>query len=484
MMDIIITENGLDFNDFERNFFKAGCELACNAFGAVLEGIDKRLESERDKKKYRHKGGRTTTIKTLMGEVSFSRIVYEYITEEGKKACIFLLDEYLGFDMIGAISSNLAEKIVENASNTSFRNTSKNISELTGQSISHTGAWKVVQSLGVKLKEEEQQLINDMKQNKLTPEKEVNVLFEEVDGVCINIQGTDGTKASKMLEMKVAVAYEGWNKTGKDRYELVNKTACVGFEGAAAFRQKKEALLSSEYNMDEIELRVLNGDGARWIKNTSDDSIVYQLDPFHKYQAVMKKVKDKEHRECILKLLRENKNEEVLLIIDALANSTEDEKQEKKLRELYVYFYENKDFLTPYQQRGIKLPLLPEGLEYRNMGTMEHHICDMIAQRMKHRKASWSKEGAENLGRLLVLKVCKKLQKALKRISKNVLPTTQTCEIIEVLSASKAPKKEGKGKDGNIRKGHIPFCDCASTNGRKAIQKMFELKDFYDLIYR
>ena len=118
------------------------------------------------------------------------------------------------------------------------------------------------------------------------------------------------------------------------------------------------------------------------------------------------------------------------------------------------------------------------------MGTMEHHICDMIAQRMKHRKASWSKEGAENLGRLLVLKVCKKLQKALKRISKNILPTTQTYEIIELLSASKAPKKDGKGKDGNIRRGHIPFGDCASTNGRKAIQKMFELKDFYDLIYR
>jgi len=72
-------------------------------------------------------------------------------------------------------------------------------------------------------------------------------------------------------------------------------------------------------------------------------------------------------------------------------------------------------------------------------------------------------------------------QKTLKRISKNVLPKTQTCEIIEIL---KAPKKNGKGKDGNSRKGHILFGNCAATNGRKAIQNMFELKVFYDLIYR
>jgi len=49
---------------------------------------------------------------------------------------------------------------------------------------------------------------------------------------------------------------------------------------------------------------------------------------------------------------------------------------------------------------------------------------------------------------------------------------------------SKVPKKEGKGKDGNIRKGQIPFKNCAVTNGRKAIRNMFEMKAFSELIYR
>lgn len=484
MSDNILTENGINFNEFERNFFIAGCELACEAFGGVLEAIDKRLAGERDRMRYRHKGTRRTTIKTLMGEVSFSRAVYEFMTDEGEKAFVFLLDEYLKMDTIGAISSNLAEKIAENASITSFRNTSKNVTEMMGQSISHTGAWKVVQRLGAKLGKEEERLIQAREQNQLSPQKEVKVLFEEADGVYINIQGKDRPKDSRKLEMKAAVAYEGWKEVSKDRFELVNKTTCVGFESAAAFRKKKEAMLAAIYNLDETDYRILNGDGAAWIKNTADDSVIYQLDPFHKHQAITRKIKDKGHRESILRLLNENKIDEMLTAIDALANSAEDEKQEKRLRELYTYFNENKNYLIPYQQRGITLPPPPEGIIYRNLGTMEHHICDIIAQRMKHRKASWSIEGAENLGRLLALKVCKKLHEAVQKLSKTVLPNEQSYAIMEELSAAKAPKKDGKGNGGNIRKAHRPFADCAVTGGRQAIKKMLDLKDFYDLVYR
>ena len=55
------------------------------------------------------------------------------------------------FDTIGLISTNLAEKIDENACISSFKNTAKNISTLTGQRISHTGAWNVTQQLGEKV---------------------------------------------------------------------------------------------------------------------------------------------------------------------------------------------------------------------------------------------------------------------------------------------------------------------------------------------
>jgi len=167
--------------------------------------------------------------------------------------------------------------------------------------------------------------------------------------VYINIQGKDRPKSGKKLEMKVAVAYEGWKKAGKDRYELVNKVACAGFEDAPEFYKRKEAMISREYNVDEIQMRILNGDGAAWIKHGIDDTVHYQLDPFHKHKAILRNVKEVEQRKSILELLNGNKIDESLEYIAGLVNNTEDEKEQKKLKDLYSYFKENRDGLISYQ---------------------------------------------------------------------------------------------------------------------------------------
>ncbi|HPA55074.1 MAG TPA: ISLre2 family transposase [Bacillota bacterium] len=484
MIDIIVDEKDLSFNRLEKEIYAFGCKVACEMLKNILEALDKKIAEERDKSIYRHKGTRDTSVKTLMGEVEFSRVVYESTDDEGNKAYIYLLDQLLGFDTIGLISTNLAERIVENASIASYRNAADNVTELSGQSISHGGVWNVVQALGQKVKESETELAKAAEKNQLCGEKEVPVLFEEADGVYINIQGNDRPKSGKKLEMKVAVAYEGWKEVGKNRYELVNKVACAGFEDISEFYRIKEAMIAREYNVDEIQMRILNGDGAAWIKHGIDDTVHYQLDPFHKHKAILRSVRDEEQRKTILNLLGDNKIDDALVYIAGLANDTEDEKEQKKLKELYSYFKENRDGLIPYQKRGLDIPEPPIGLEYRNLGTMEHHICDIIAQRMKHRKASWSIEGASNLGKLLAAKASRRLNEVVEKYSKIILPEEKTHEIIEILSSSKAPKKDGKGKDGNIHKGQRPFTNYPVTNGRKAIRSMFNMRNFSDLIYR
>ncbi len=484
MIDIIVNENELSFNSLEKEIFSAACEMACKVLTYILEEMDNKLAQERDKSKYRHKGKRQTTIKTLMGEVTFSRTIYEHIDDEGRKTFVYLLDKEMGFDTIGLISTNLAEKVVENVSITSFRNTAKNISELTGQGISHGGVWNVVQALGEKLKKDEDNHVKALERNQLCGEKQVPILFEEADGVWINMQGKDRPKSGKKLEMKVAVTYEGWKEVSRNRFELVNKMACAGFENTATFYKKKEAMISREYNTDEIEMRILNGDGASWIQHGVDDTVYYQLDPFHKYQAILRNVKDIEERKNIIKLIKENKIEDTLIYLNALATDEEDEKKRKKLRELHTYFKENSHGLIPYQERGLDIPTAPDGLVYRTLGTMEHHICDMIAQRMKNCKGSWSIKGGGNLAKLLVAKTCRRLHQLIENYSKIVLPEDKTREIIQVLSASNAPKVDGKGKDGNIHKGNIPFAECAVTNGKRSIRSMLSMKSFSDLIYR
>lgn len=484
MNKTILSEKGLDFNSLEKEIYSIGCQMAREMLQSILETLDAELSNERDKSKYRNKGKRQTTIKTLMGEVPLSRTVYKTKDDDGNKAFLYLLDEYMGMDTIGLVSTNLAEKIVQNAIISSYRNTSKNISELTGQRISHSGVWNVVQALGTKLKEEEDHLAKLAENNRLCGETEVPVLFEEADGVYINIQGKDRPDSGNKLEMKVAVTYEGWKEASAGRYELVNKNAYAAIENISEFRKKKEALIAKEYNVDEIQMRILNGDGAAWIKQGVGPDVHYQLDPFHKYKAITRNVSDKRKRDIIFNLVRNNEIDAALKYILNLIDIEKEGKELKKLKILYSYFSENREGLIPYQCRGLDIPEPPEGIAYRNLGTMEHHICDIIAQRMKHRKASWSIEGASNLGKLLAAKASNRLNETIERHSKICLSEDKTFEIIEALSASKVSLKDGKGKDGNIHKGQLPFTNYPVSNGRNAIRGMFNIKSYSDLIYR
>jgi len=482
-MNMILHENTIDFNSLERKIYEYGCSVACDILKDCFQKLDTMLMKSRDKAIYRHKGHRKTCIKTLMGEVEFSRAVYEVTGDENGKKFIYLLDETLNFDTIGLISTNLAEKIVENACITSFKNTAKNISTLTGQKISHTGAWNVTQRLGEKVAEQEKAMVNLYKSNKLHGCKEVKLLFEESDGVVVKLQGKDRKAKGKNVEMKVAISYEGWKKVGHDRFELDCKNAVCGIDTTTDFMNKKEAHIASIYNVDEIEMRIFNSDGAKWIKNLhADDTVQFQLDPFHVRQAVIRKVIDKNARTQINKFLDELKIDEMLDYIDAVANSIDDEKQEKKLRELHGYFIENKNGLIPYAKRGLKLPRVADGLVCRGMGACEHNVDLIVARRMKHHGASWSIAGANNLGKLLALKTSKTLTDTIKKLSQIILPESMTTDIIEILSSAKAPKKDGHGNE--FKNCSRPFVNASMTSGRKAILKMLDWQEIWDLVIR
>jgi len=484
MLEKILSGKEINFNQLEKEIFKIGCEYAQKITVQLLSIIDDKIAKSRDRSEYRHKGKRKTTLKTLMGEVEFERVIYETQNEEGEKAYVFLLDEVMKLETFGKVSTNLAFKIAENACISSFRNSAKNVTDMTGQSISHGGVWNIVQSLGEKIKEVENEYAKIAADGQIIGQKETKILFEEADGVWINIQGKDRPKKGRKLEMKVAVAYDGWEKRAKNRYELRNKIAIAGFEGSKEFQKRKEGVISSVFNTDEITIRILNGDGAGWIKTgLLDDTVHYQLDPFHLNREILRKIKNKEQKDAIIRILSEKRVEDGLIYLKAIAEMAEDEKNKEKLTELHQYLSNNKEGLIPYKERNLKLPPAPEGVEYRQLGTMEHHICDIIAQRMKHRKASWSIKGSENLGKILTQKVCKTLYEKITNLSTIILPERYTQEICQIISAAKTPTKDGKGYRYPII-GKTPFEGVFITNGRKAIQSMIKDKNATALIYR
>ena len=447
MMKTMIAENGVTFKELEKNIYKWICQIGQEFTKEFLERYDQMLMKERDKSRYRHKGLRQTTVKTVYGEVTYSRVIYEVIEDDGTKHFVYLLDETLELENIGLISTNMAELLVKGITEQSYRACAAQISETTGQTISAMGVWNVIQALGAKVCEEEKELTQAHQQGKVHGEKEVPVLFEEADGVYIKLQGKDRRKKGQdKAEMKIGIAYDGWKRIGKDRYELANKVIVAGFAHAKEFHEYREAAIAEIFNLDEVSQRILNADGASWIKKVKDKSTCFQLDPYHRNKVIKEKIHDKQAQKDILDLLQEEKIEEVFHYLELYKNSLSEDAEIEDAEELTGYYENNREGLLPYQSQGLELPENPEGLEYRNMGTMENHVWSVIAKRMKHNHTSWSKRGGNHLAKILAKKCSGKLYEVTEKLKRPIFEEEKVEELYgEILMSAKAPKKDGKG---------------------------------------
>ena len=466
-MDNMITVTDTDFKDLEEKCFRRACAAAQAEMAGVLEQLDRQLMEGRDKTQYRHKGLRATTVKTIFGEVTFRRTLYKTKDKDGLVKHVFLLDEALHLDTPGLYSEGFKNLLVSGITTKSYRACAKELSETTGQHISSMGAWNIVQYLGGNLTKEEKKLVSEHDKGTIEGGKVVPVLFEEADGVNISLQGNDRkeTKSGK-AELKVSIAYEGWKHDGKDRYRLEGKVATAGFEKWRDFQRIREAKIAKEYDTDEVMYRFLNGDGAEWIKKVSDEDTLFQLDVFHRNKAIREKIPHKEAQKTIFKQLNEKNLTEMFSFIEAYRSSLDDPEEIERVNELITYFKNNKAGLLPIMQRGLKLPASPDGIVYRNMGTMEGHVWSMVAYRMKHNHTSWSKSGASNLAKILA----KKSEGKLYEVTNKSEFAGDDEEHERSLSAAKVPMSDGKGYEYPVKGSLVALSGPVRGDGKKLLE--------------
>ena len=279
MFEEIVSKEGIKFNSLEKKIFKFVSELGCWILKLILESYDKKLMKARDSKKYRHKGLRTTTIKTIMGEVEYRRAIYE-IEENGIKKTVYLLDEQLQINKEGKASENLIEKIIETVPITdSYRKAETVLKETTNATLSFEWIRNIVVKLGDKItkKEKEERKMLD-KGQLVAGLKQIIALFEEADGLWINLQGKDrkerleknkkkcekenkefNSKQKIKTELKLHVMYEGWKKDDK-RHSLINKQYIAGMMKPKEIKKLRDARVYQQYDVEKIKLRVVNGD--------------------------------------------------------------------------------------------------------------------------------------------------------------------------------------------------------------------------------
>lgn len=466
-MENIITKNGISFNSLEMEIFRFVCIMGQMITKSILEQEDAKLHKKL-KHIYNNKGYAGTSIKTIYGIVEYRRHKYMRKNANGINETIYPLDEMLQIEKIGLFSKNICDKIVEVASKNSYRETAEIITRITNNPVSHQECWNIIQEVGKSIVNKENKTVTEMYEDKLKPAREVKVLFEEEDGVWLKMQGAKHQKIGNQ-EIKVGVMYEGIKKEGKRR-KLANKRVFAGFEKSEEFHEKREAQVRSIYNVDKIEYRLLNGDGASWIKEQFTNNKIYQLDRFHINSNIAKDIPyDKEIAKEIKRLLRQCGVEETLKYlnkyIDSVDNNNPFDTRASKGKELYTYLLNNKEYIVPYYKRNIKLPKPPEGITYNHMGVQENQNCTIITMRMCGRRMRWSVNGANHMAKILYTRENKELEQAVNETPIQVNFKSALRNTIEVLSAGKVNQTLGFGnKYFDVINAHVPLRDAARTN--------------------
>lgn len=245
------------------------------------------------------------------------------------------------------------------------------------------------------------------------------------------------------------------------------------------FHEKREALIENKYNVDEIQQRILNGDGGSWIKEPYDPEAIFRLDRYHIYQEILRKIQDKKAQQDIRELFDKEKIDEMLEYIQIYATSVESpdktDKKSKKAKELYKYLNNNREGLLPCQKRGIKIPCAPKGMKYKNMGVQENQNCTIITLRMKHRRMRWSVSGANNMAKLLYRKENDELIETIDRYTDGFMMTIEMQKVVENLTAAKTPKRDGKGSGYvDVINHQVPLYGAMMTASRKAFKRWLQ----------
>lgn len=505
MFENILTKNSVSFKELEEIAFKIACEFANEILRNMLEEYDKKLMDTRNTRVYRHKGKETTTVKAKTGLVEYTRTKYITKNEDGTNKCIYLTDELLNIKEMGQVSGGIIDLVIKNISEVSFRVCAEMINNMTGLSISGVAVWNIVQKLGEEIKQYEKEKVEAHQNDKLQAgEKETPVIYQEADGIMIYTQGKDRKeqienyqkqhpdeevpKKVRNVELKLGMTYEGWKEIGKNRYALAGKEYVAGYMSGEEMSDITNANLHSKYDMSKVELRVLNSDGGSWIKKLLAAKAIYQADSYHLKEKITTHVRDAEDSEILKVMFYKKEYSKMIEYVEALKYKYDGEVQEvEKLEELKKYLVKRKNDMKRYKDyEGVREKLKgyskKTGLKYRNMGCQESNNYCRLTRRMKKKRMSWSKNGSENIAKVITMYASESCTDIIKHLDIQLLPESFVEYAEKYISEIEQNIKEMKKQKVKTKK--IYTFKQGSLEGYPQLKKILQSKAISELIYR
>jgi hypothetical protein len=360
---------------------------ARKTYKAILEQLDELAAKERSKElTIEHR--RAVWHQSCLGPVKVRRRQYRV----GMGKYRYLLDELMGMDKHGHITVAVQELVLEMAAAMPYRRSAEVLRKTSAIDLAHQTIWRLVGKAADPYLEKAENELHWFLETGEIPEgegKRSARLLVEADGVILSLQREKERKA----EVKLGIAYEGWEKVGKDRYKTVNKTAYAAVTDRDSFWAGMSLKLQGRYDLSRVRDTVVGGDGAAWVKEgASYVNGRFQLDRYHLNRELCAALgHDEKTRYKVWQACESGKAELGLQIMVEAMREAKGE-QARRIAKAYHYLEENRSGLGDY-----RLTLGEEGKELRRTGAIEGNVDKLVVRRMKNQGMSWTVRGIRRL---------------------------------------------------------------------------------------
>ncbi len=379
---------------------KMSLKIARDACKQILELMDEYLLQTKDKC-WKVERIRSRLAIFTLGGVRFRR--RQYLDQDGNLR--YLLDEYLGLEGKSPLTPELKESGAFLTTLLPFMKCEQVMNQsLLQASVSHTTLHRNVKRITESWLQAEDSLRKrtyDTGDAPVAGERAVPRLLIEADGVNIALQRERQRKA----EIKVGIAYEGWEEVSRERYRLTGKTSYCALTSGDRFWEGFSLQLAARYDFTRASDIVVGGDGAGWVKTGADLLGGYfQLDRFHLLRALRRALSWQTN---LIKPVYAACNEGNWLtahsiLRQALQTARGTEKEE--ILRLIRYLSAN---IAGLKDRPLDTG--KDGTRPRRTGAIESNVDKLVANRMKKKGMSWTLKGARHMACLLMLSAEHKL---------------------------------------------------------------------------
>ena len=362
-------------------------EWAKKCYKTALEALDEAIAACRGKElSIEHR--RAVWYQTCLGPVKVRRRQYR----DGRGRYRYLLDELMGMGKHQHITVAVQGLALETAAVMPYRRSAEVLRKASAIDLPHQTIWRLVGRVAKPYLEKAQQELERFLQTGEIPEgegREVAQLMVEADGVMLSLQREKARKA----EVKLGIAYEGWEKVSKDRYRTVNKTAFAAVGDGDAFWAGMSLKLQGKYDLSRVGATIVGGDGASWVKEGARYvNGRFQLDRYHLHRELTTALgKDRETKAKVWDACERGEVETGLQVMADAMRRVKGEQAERMVR-AYNYLLDNSSGLGDY-----RLALKDQGKGLRRTGAIEGNGDKLVARRMKNQGMSWSVKGIRSL---------------------------------------------------------------------------------------